>query len=109
MTETPDEEKPEDPNVFTQELNAKVARKLKAQKNPAPGIWFGLGMTGLIGWSVVVPTLIGAAFGTWLDNRYPGTRSWTLMMLIAGLSIGCLNAWHWVTMQDEAMRREQEE
>jgi ATP synthase protein I len=109
MTETPNNEKQDDSNVFTEELSAKVARKLKAQRNPTPGVWFGLGMAGLIGWSVVVPTLIGAAFGIWLDNHYSGSRSWTLMMLIAGLSVGCLNAWRWVTMQDEEMRRELED
>ena len=37
------------------------------------GVWFGLGMMGLIGWSVVVPTLLGAALGIWLDKRHPGS------------------------------------
>ena len=86
----------------------KAARKLKARRNPAPGVWFGLGMMGLIGWSVVVPTLLGAALGLWLDRRYPGGRSWTLALLVAGLTLGCLNAWHWVAKEDEAMREEQE-
>ena len=36
------------------------------------GVWFGLGMMGLIGWSVAVPTLLGAALGLWLDQHYPG-------------------------------------
>jgi predicted F0F1-ATPase subunit len=60
------------------------------------GVWFGLGMMGLVGWSVVVPTLLGAAFGIWLDKHHPGKLSWTLALLVAGLAIGCLNAWHWV-------------
>jgi ATP synthase protein I len=64
-------------------------------------------MMGLIGWSVVVPTLLGAALGLWLDRRYPGGRSWTLAPLVAGLAIGCLNAWHWVSKEDKAMRDEQ--
>ena len=29
-------------------------------------------MMGLVGWSVVVPTLLGAALGIWLDHRHPG-------------------------------------
>ncbi len=32
-----------------QEVGAQAARKLKAQRTAAPGIWFGLGMMGLIG------------------------------------------------------------
>ena len=42
-------------------------------------------MMGLIGWSVVVPTLLGAALGIWLDERHPGAHSWTLALLVAGL------------------------
>jgi ATP synthase protein I len=85
---------------------AQAARKLKARRNPAPGVWFGLGMTGLVGWSVVVPTLLGAALGIWLDERHPGTHSWTLALLVAGLVLGCFNAWHWVAKEDKAMHDE---
>ena len=86
----------------------KAARKLKARRNATPGVWFGLGLMGIIGWSVVVPTLLGAAIGLWLDRHYPGGRSWTLALLVAGLTLGCLNAWHWVSQEDRAMREEQE-
>jgi alternate F1F0 ATPase F1 subunit epsilon/predicted F0F1-ATPase subunit len=63
---------------FAAQVGAKGARKLKARRNGHPGVWFGLGMMGLIGWSVAVPTLLGAALGIWLDKHYPGGRSWTL-------------------------------
>src|ERR1035437_121037 len=42
--------------TFAGEIGAKAARKLKARKS-TQGVWFGLGMMGLVGWSVVVPTL----------------------------------------------------
>jgi len=99
----------EDPTAFSREVGAKAARKLKAQRNASQGVWFGLGMMGLIGWSVVVPTLLGAALGNWLDKRHSGTHSWTLMLLVIGLAIGCLNAWHWVAKEDKAMRDDQED
>ena len=63
-------------------------------------------MMGLIGWSVVIPTLLGAALGLWLDKRYPGTQSWTLMLLVIGLIIGCLNAWHWVDSEYKEMQED---
>lgn len=93
--------------TFAGQVGAKATRKLKARRNPESGVWFGLGMMGLIGWSVVVPTLLGAALGLWLDRHYPGGRSWTLALLVAGLVIGCLNAWHWVAKEDQAMQDEQ--
>ncbi|WP_020476467.1 AtpZ/AtpI family protein [Zavarzinella formosa] len=92
---------------LSREVGAKAARKLKARRNP-PHVWSGLGMMGLIGWSVVVPTLLGAAAGLWLDKRHPESHSWTLALLVAGLVIGCLNAWQWVAKEDRAIRDEQE-
>ena len=99
--------KPKPP--LSQEVGAKAARKLKAQRNAPAGIWFGLGMMGLIGWSVAIPTLLGAALGLWLDQRYPDGRSWTLALLVAGLALGCFNAWHWVDKEDRAMREQEED
>ena len=99
--------KPE--RMFSGEIGLKIARKLKARRNTSQGVWFGLGMMGLIGWSVVVPTLLGAAIGIWLDNRYPGRISWTLMLLVIGLVVGCLNAWHWMAKEEKEMRKEQED
>jgi ATP synthase protein I len=92
---------------FAGQVDAKAARKLKARRHTAQGVWFGLGMMGLIGWSVVVPTLLGAALGAWLDRRYPGVHSWTLTLLITGLIVGCVNAWHWIAKEDKAIRDEQ--
>jgi ATP synthase protein I len=91
-------------DLFARQVAAKAARKLRAQRTGDKGVWFGLGMSGLIGWSVAVPTIGGAMLGLWLDGRHPGGRSWTLMLLVAGLVIGCANAWHWVAQQDDAMK-----
>jgi ATP synthase protein I len=93
--------------AFSREVAVKAARKLKAQRNSTQDVWLGLGMMGLIGWSVVVPTLVGAALGIWLDNRHPGNHSWTLALLVAGLVVGCVNAWHWVDKEDREMREDQ--
>ena len=90
-------------------VDAKAERKLKARRDSTRGVWFGLGMMGLVGWSVVVPTLLGAAMGIWLDNRHPGIHSWTLTLLIIGLLIGCLNAWHWVAKEDKEMGESQDD
>jgi ATP synthase protein I len=95
--------------TFAAQVGSKAARKLKARRNATPGVWFGLGMIGLIGWSVVVPTLLGAALGIWLDNHYAGRHSWTLALLVAGLVLGCWNAWHWVAREDQAIHEEQED
>jgi len=101
-----DDKRPKLPETLAARIGPKAERKLKARRSGQPGIWFGLGMMGLIGWSIAIPTLLGAAAGLWLDQRYPGSRSWTLALLVGGLAIGCLNAWHWVAKEDKAMRDE---
>ncbi len=48
---------------FIEKIKRKEKRKLRAQRKKGQAIWFGLGLFGVIGWSVMVPTLIGIAFG----------------------------------------------
>jgi ATP synthase protein I len=92
--------------AFTRQIEIKAARKLKAQRAGMQRPWFGLGMFGVIGWSVTVPTLLGAMLGLWLDRRHPGAHSWTLALLVAGLVLGCANAWHWISDQNAAIQQE---
>lgn len=82
-------------------IASQEARKLKAQREKHHTIWFGFGMFGLIGWSVTIPAVLGAMLGAWIDSRWPGPYSWTLMLLIGGVTLGCLNAWKWIHKEGE--------
>ena len=108
MTDT-DDKPAADKTVFSQQVGIKAARKLKAQRHATQTVWSGLGMMGLIGWSVAIPTLLGAALGLWLDGHYPGGRSWTLALLVAGLGLGCLNAWHWVSKESREIKAQEDD
>jgi ATP synthase protein I len=94
---------------FSRQVGSQAKRMLKARRNPDKSVWFGLGMSGLVGWSVTVPTLIGAAVGIWIDERYASHYSWTLMLLLTGLAIGCVNAWRWVESEYKDMQEESNE
>lgn len=95
--------------AFSEQVGVKAARKLKGQRQVTRTVWSGLGMMGLVGWSVAMPTLLGAALGFWLDDRYPGGRSWTLALMAAGLALGCFNAWHWVSREGREIREQEAE
>lgn len=90
-------------------IEGKQARKMHARRIKDQGTWFGLGMMGTIGWTVVVPTLLGLALGIWIDARWPSSISWTLVLLIGGLLLGCVNAWLWIAREQRAMEREKED
>ncbi|MGK2860364.1 MAG: AtpZ/AtpI family protein [Chitinophagaceae bacterium] len=96
-------------NLFSQQVSDKEKRKLKALKENNKSIWFGLGMMGMIGWSVAVPAILGAGLGIWLDKQYPQSFSWTLTCLIAGLIGGSFIAWYWVTKEDKEMHQNKEQ
>ena len=55
--------------------------------------WNSIAILGVVGWSVTVPTLIGVAIGLWIDHRWPSRFSWSLMLLLGGLFLGCFHAW----------------
>ncbi len=80
-------------------VGKKAARRLKARREGDRGVWFGLGLFGMVGWTVAIPTLIGVALGVWIDRNWPSSYSWTLMLLFIGLIIGCLNAWYWINRE----------
>ncbi|MHA4811400.1 AtpZ/AtpI family protein [Flavitalea flava] len=89
-------------HAFSDEVAKKENRKLKALRENN-GVWFGLGMMGMVGWSVAVPSLLGAALGLWLDKRHPQSFSWTLSLLIVGVISGCIMAWYWVIKEDKGI------
>lgn len=96
-------------DAFSHQIRRKAARKRRAQGQPTRTLWAGLGLMGLVGWSVALPTLLGAALGWWLDARYPGGRSWTLALLVAGLLLGCVNAWHWLAKEARVIREQEKD
>lgn len=88
MTEKPTDE--------AETLSRKARRMEKARQRKARSAWLGLGMFGMVGWAIAVPTIGGVVLGLYLDARWPGDMSWTLALLLAGVALGCVNAWYWV-------------
>lgn len=82
--------------MLIEEVQKKGTRRQRARKDTRHGMYFGLGMFGMVGWSVAVPTILGLLLGIWIDRTWSGQASWTLMGLLAGVILGCYNAWYWV-------------
>ncbi len=95
-------------DLFSKQVEEKACRKQKALHNDNKIVWFGLGMMGLVGWTITVPTLFGAALGIWLDKNHAATFSWTLSLLIIGLLVGCFTAWHWISKEHKEMNQKDE-
>ena len=104
---TPDPDRKDD--RWEEQVGEKETRKLRARHRKDRSIWFGLGTFGVVGWSVVVPTLLGLFAGIWLDRNLPAPFSWTLMLFLGGLMLGCYNAWRWLYFESGLIEREGEE
>jgi ATP synthase protein I len=93
---TPKERRLKQAEDFTRKVGEKEWRRIKGKAHKGDTVWFGLGMIGVVGWSVAIPTLIGTAIGLWIDRTWPSRFSWVLMLLILGVALGSANAWYWV-------------
>jgi ATP synthase protein I len=61
-----------------------------------PSFGRNLAQVGVLGWTIVVPMLLGIFLGRWID-RYFGTGIfWTGPLLLLGLVVGCWSAWQWM-------------
>jgi ATP synthase protein I len=86
---------------LVERVGSSEARMIRRKKQGDRGFWRPMAMIGVIGWTVAVPMLIGIAIGTWIDHRWPSRFSWTLMLLVAGLGLGCLLAWTRIKREQE--------
>ena len=83
--------KPESANRrMLREVGSKQRRMEAGGKQWA---WNSITVLGVVGWSVTIPTLVGAAIGIWIDHHWPSRFSWSLMLLLGGLLFGCVQAW----------------
>lgn len=90
-------------------VEMKEKRKLKEKRKSKHPILKGIGMFGLIGWSIAAPTLLGTYLGVWLDNTYPSKHSWTLTLLLTGLIVGCAGAWYWLSKEKNDIAKDEED
>lgn len=99
----PSDPGPEQPDAIAR--RAKRLARAREQKSASPLI--GLSAFGVIGWSVAVPTVIGAFAGRWLNKHAPQPFSWTLALMLAGLVLGIIYAWHWVNQNQSIVQDEE--
>lgn len=78
----------EDP--FVAEVRRQAERASRARQMT---FWQGLGLVGSVGWMVAAPTVGGALLGHWLDRRWGSGVFWTLGLLVAGVTLGCISTW----------------
>ena len=77
---------------MVREVGSKQQRMVRARRDKSSP-WSAIAILGVVGWSVALPTLAGVALGLWIEHRWPSRFDWSLMLLLTGLVLGCINAW----------------
>ena len=81
---------------FLGALRARAARHDRSQREGPPSFGRYLAQVGVLGWTIVIPGLLGMFLGRWLDHQLGTGIFWTAPLMLTGLAIGCWGAWRWM-------------
>ncbi len=94
---------PQDDDELEDEFEIHVTRQRlrieQGRREKGMSFWCYLGLIGAVGWSVVVPMVVGGFLGSYMDSKLKTTYECTLGLLVLGLALGCYNAWRMVTRE----------
>lgn len=94
MMEDPRPTSPED--RLAEAARRASEREQEGKENPEPSLGARLGQIGILGWTIVVPALIGLFFGRWLDRVFGTGIFFSAPLLIVGIAFGYWSAWRWM-------------
>ncbi|WP_031404802.1 AtpZ/AtpI family protein [Thiomonas sp. FB-Cd] len=88
--------KPEEPDALLKEAARRSERHRRGQDQGEASVAHLLAQIGVLGWIIVVPTLLGLFAGRWLDRIVGSGLFFTAPLLMLGLALGCWSAWKWM-------------
>jgi ATP synthase protein I len=87
-------------DLDTEKLRARVqtqARRIRKAKKEQRTLLANTIYLGTLGIIFVLPVIVGAYLGSWLDNRLPGySFSWTVTLIVLGVFVGSMNVYLFV-------------
>jgi len=76
---------------FFREIRERI-RKLEEREEG--NVWQTLAYVGSVGAVFLLPVILGAYIGWWLDGKYKGgSISWTITFILLGVMIGAYNVY----------------
>ena len=88
-----------DPDRLARAARTAAEREAEGRADPEPSLGARLGQIGVLGWTIVVPTLLGLFLGRWLDRALGTGIFFSTPLLMAGAAIGFWSAWRWMHRQ----------
>lgn len=78
-----------------------IARDVEGHVDPEPSLGARFGQIGVLGWTIIVPTLLCLFLGRWLDRTLGTGIFFSAPLLMAGAAVGFWSAWRWMHRQVE--------
>jgi ATP synthase protein I len=88
MTEAP----PGDPEL-DEAVRVRRARRERGRRDGERSLAQNLALAGVLGWTIVLPSLAGIAIGRWIDGALDTGIVFTSALLVIGVALGCALAW----------------
>ena len=88
-----DDRKPPEVRPDARRSLARDLDRVSRREPTAASFWRSLSVLGTVGWSVALPTAVGAWLGHRLDQHFTSGVRFTLMLLFVGVTLGCVIAW----------------
>lgn len=89
----------EEPDGLLRSVRRRRERHRLWLRSGEPSFARNLAQVGVLGWTIVVPTLLGVLLGRWVDRLLGTGIFWTGPLLLVGLALGCWSAWRWMHSQ----------
>ncbi len=86
-------QEPDNHERLSDAVKTRQERRERWQREGERSIGQNIAMIGVLGWTIVLPTLLGLFAGRWLDRQFHMGIFWTLGLLVVGLAAGCMLAW----------------
>ena len=85
-----------DEDTLAEAARRAAGRSRQESEDPEPSLGARLGQIGILGWTIVMPTLLGLFLGRWLDRTFDTGVFYSAPLLMIGAAIGFWSAWKWM-------------
>lgn len=99
MSTKPTEAEPTDDDAVAAAVRQRSERRRQWVREGEPSVVRFVGQIGVLGWIIVIPSLVGLFVGRWLDRGFGTGIFWSAPLLLVGLGVGCWSAWKWMHKQ----------
>lgn len=89
----------DDPDRLRGAARRAQQRERAAQDDPEVSVSRRLAQVGVLGWTIVVPMLLGLFLGRWIDRLLGTHAMFTAALLLLGMGLGLWSAWRWMHRQ----------